>query len=990
MKVFKFFLFLIMLFALSNLNAAVRYVSPTAAGSANGSSWANASNDLQGMINASVNGDQIWVAAGEYQPTAGQTFIMKEGVKIYGGFSGTEGFLTQRNFSTNITTLKGNGALVINNNRNGLTPAAVLDGFTITGGNHTLDNRGGGMYNGQASPTISNCIFIDNIAKFFGGGMYNETSSPIISNCTFISNRSESFGGGMFNNISSPVITNCTFSYNIAISSEGGGMSNDRSSPIIRNSKFINNSANNGNGGGIENFNHSVPKFTNCLITGNSALKGGALYSSENSGGTFINCTITDNITMLNGGVGVIFDGGSHTITNSIIYGNSGGSSTNILLENGAIATITYSDIQIPSGVYSGTGNINADPKFVSTTNYQLQATSPCINVGNNAVVPSGVTTDLEGNKRIKGGAVDMGAYESNIAPAKLYVDSSILLSGNGTSWATALKTLNEAMDVINESTGTDSIFVAKGTYQPAVVQSFSMKEGVKILGGYPSGGGMRDWVSNVTTLKGNGSRVIYNYNIGLTSAAVLDGFTITGGNGSGMYNGLSSPTISNCTFTGNAGVHGGGMFNNNASPTIINCIFSNNTAQGSGGGMCNVYSSITITNSTFINNTASNTGGGISNEFASATIINCTISNNTSTNSGGGIFNKEATSNITNCLLTGNTGMYGAGLYSGENSSGKYINCTIAGNTATTEVGGIYIEKGIHTITNSIIYGNAGGSSPNILFENGAIAAITYSDIQIPSGVYAGTGNINADPHFVSTTNFQLKSTSPCINVGNSAAVPSEVTTDLNGNPRIRSIAVDMGVYEWNRALPVTYLSFEAKIINTNKAQLKWKVSNEQMVLKYIVEKSFDGIHYSTLGEIPFKVNSISEYQFIDEQLSEGHNYYRIVQQDLDGSKNYSDVRRLEYKTNRSNSMSVSLYPNPASNILNMEYYAGADSKLKVWVVDNLSRVVISEKTKELNKGRNKHSLNIGSLADGVYYLGYRLDFNGEIHYMKFIKSGK
>src|SRR4051812_3767152 len=70
------------------LLATIRYVKPVAAGTGNGSNWPNASSDLQGIINASANGDEVWVAAGTYPCGSGQSYAMKEGVKIYGGFTG--------------------------------------------------------------------------------------------------------------------------------------------------------------------------------------------------------------------------------------------------------------------------------------------------------------------------------------------------------------------------------------------------------------------------------------------------------------------------------------------------------------------------------------------------------------------------------------------------------------------------------------------------------------------------------------------------------------------------------------------------------------------------------------------------------------------------------------------------------------------------------------------------------------------------------------
>ncbi len=172
------------------VHAIVRYVKPTASGTGDGTSWANASANLQAMINASGSGDEVWVAAGTYKPTSGTdrniSFVMKNGVGIYGGFNSTETQLSQRNWRTNVTTLSGdinqpgssgdNSYHVINNDNNNLNISAVLDGFTITAGNANgadFASYGGAILNANASPKISNCIFTNNHSEVYGGAILN-------------------------------------------------------------------------------------------------------------------------------------------------------------------------------------------------------------------------------------------------------------------------------------------------------------------------------------------------------------------------------------------------------------------------------------------------------------------------------------------------------------------------------------------------------------------------------------------------------------------------------------------------------------------------------------------------------------------------------------------------------------------------------------------------------------------------------------------------
>ena len=160
------------------------------------------------MINASNNGQQVWVAQGTYKPTTisnhSLSFAMKNGVTIYGGFVGNETALSQWVLSTPLATIisgdigaLGNSAdnsYHIINNPAGLTNSAVLDGFLITGGNangsNSPDDVGGGMLNNgngasnSCSPLIRNCLFINNGAANQGGALCNDGSvgTPVTPN----------------------------------------------------------------------------------------------------------------------------------------------------------------------------------------------------------------------------------------------------------------------------------------------------------------------------------------------------------------------------------------------------------------------------------------------------------------------------------------------------------------------------------------------------------------------------------------------------------------------------------------------------------------------------------------------------------------------------------------------------------------------------------------------------------------------------------------
>ncbi len=239
----------------------VVYVAAVVRGANDGTSWNDAFTDLQDALAVATSGDEIWVAAGTYRPTPGDdraaAFAMKSGVGVFGGFAGSETARTQRRLTANSTTLSGDIGVRGDSSDNsrsvvacGLTDAtAILDGFTITGGNaygpEWVDNFGGGVIGYDCSMTLANVIIRGNRADR-GGGMYTNTGSPILVNVVFTGNRARIRGGGYLHNNSTAILTNVTFSGNSA--GTGGGLfnMNDRAHPTLANAIFWGNTASRG------------------------------------------------------------------------------------------------------------------------------------------------------------------------------------------------------------------------------------------------------------------------------------------------------------------------------------------------------------------------------------------------------------------------------------------------------------------------------------------------------------------------------------------------------------------------------------------------------------------------------------------------------------------------------------------------------------------------------------------------------------------------
>jgi parallel beta-helix repeat protein len=347
----------------------------------------------------------------------------------------------------------------------------------------------------------------------------------------------------------------------------------------------------------------------------------------------------------------------------------------------------------------------------------------------------------------------------------------------------------------IDGASNGDTVQVAAGTYTENI--NFNGKN-ISVIGAGP----------NLSIIDGDGSGSVVKCNSGETSTTVLGGFTITNGSatvgagmynynssptvtnctfsgntadsgGGGMYNNSSRPTVTNCTFSGNSAPNdGGGMYNRSSSPTVINCTFSGNTA-GAGGGMSNssnsnptvtnctfsgntgtsssggmfnyLNSSPTVTNCTFSGNSANNYGGGMFNFSSSPTVTNCTFSGNTSTYYGGGMANNSDSSpTVTNCTFSGNTAYFaGGGMFNYINSSPTVTNCTFSGNSANNSGGGMFNEQASPTVSNCILWGD----SPDEIYTSGAsTVTVSFSDVQggLPGGIIDGGGNIAVDPLFV------------------------------------------------------------------------------------------------------------------------------------------------------------------------------------------------------------------------------------------------
>ncbi len=258
---------------------------------------------------------------------------------------------------------------------------------------------------------------------------------------------------------------------------------------------------------------------------------------------------------------------------------------------------------------------------------------------------------------------------------------------------------------------------------------------------------------SNVVTFAGGGP------------GAVLKGFTILDGSGSGIYCNGASPIIEDCIITRNTSVQGGGIYcTNDSTPTIIDCDITYNTAWDSGGGIycsdsdadiidcdityntasgngggvyCGNGSDADITDCKIVGNIADSKGGGIYVSSSSPTINGCEVAGNTTNASGGGIYCRNSSgADIINTTVSNNTTKYwGGGIYC-YNSSGVIKNCLIINNRVISwDGGGIYLEKSSPAIANCTIANNAANENAGI---GGGLCCYDLSDPDITDCIFA------------------------------------------------------------------------------------------------------------------------------------------------------------------------------------------------------------------------------------------------------------
>lgn len=288
--------------------------------------------------------------------------------------------------------------------------------------------RGGGVYINNCSPTVSRCTIRYNYthnANYNGAGggiCLNADSNSTIEYNYITENISDSGGGILVGSGSQAIIRYNIIDNNEAYYAGGGIYLSAWSNAKIHSNYIRRNIAYYWGGGGINLWNDNCTQgfctqvYNNVIAfnvstSASEATGGGGIYCRYNNSQTFNN-TIAFNTARKGGGVYVLNQGSQiPTFSNSIIWGNSADTGSQVYLypDTSSVAAFSYCDIQ---DGWTGTGNINADPAFVDAAigDFHLSLTSPCIDAGDNTV--EGLPTeDIEWDERRidQPGTIDTG-----------------------------------------------------------------------------------------------------------------------------------------------------------------------------------------------------------------------------------------------------------------------------------------------------------------------------------------------------------------------------------------------------------------------------------------------------------------------------------------------------------------------------------------------------------------------------------------------------
>jgi hypothetical protein len=530
--------------------------------------------------------------------------------------------------------------------------------------------------------------------------------------------------------------------------------------------------------------------------------------------------------------------------------------------------------------------------------------------------------------------------------PAALRMDNTVLTGNNIVKNETIpIESVGKNTDILKDITSTPSVFEPSGG-SGGSSESLLSGETVTVNG---SGSGFTLAAGKSTTIK---FRATINTGIAAGTCAVSTQGTVSGTNFANVTTNtasttiVSAPVITTCpaalNICSNASQTFAAVASGCPTPTLTYKIGS--TIITSPHVFPNGTSTVDVT--------ASN---GIGTNAVCSFIVNNTFTLPTSTPSTG----LSVTQDVSNPIFKNNCDIYA--------TVTPLAPSPIAGSTTVKtwlETGAFSFVKRHYEITPSA---NVNTATATIILY------FTQADFDGYNAANATKLPINAADAANNKANLQIvKYTGSALNglpaqYGTAPSIITPTSVVWNGNFWVVTFNVTgfsgFFVKTSSVVLPVTLLSFEGKKLKNNTNLLTWHVAEEKDLKAYHVEKSIDGKTFEGASIVKAK-GSNSVYEFTDNNPNGGLSglYYRLKMIDLDEKIEYSNIINLE---NDKILRGVKIYPNPTSNIVNIEIEGTLNKSVQISVKDISGRVVLQQTLSADNS-----TINMSSMTGGLYIL--------------------
>lgn len=266
------------------------------------------------------------------------------------------------------------------------------------------------------------------------------------------------------------------------------------------------------------------------------------------------------------------------------------------------------------------------------------------------------------------------------------------------------------------------------------------------------------------------------------------------------------------------------------------------------------------------------------------------------------------------------------------------------------------HCSNGNPIATYYVVFGTGSGAGPNCTNTTGGYFSNSSRRISALH-TYTGGYSLNINSYTTSLQDYDPGAGAPAGNGGIIVPNGQGGTSWINNQGCI--------------PLPTTVLAIRLDyftgVLKDKKGLLKWRSSFEENIRDFEIQKSLNGRDFSLLTHVAPKNISGSEYNAEDVTLATGSNFYRLKVINLDGTVDYSQVVKINYKKGSPSGWSV--YPNPAEGDVSLVYQSVVSKKITVQLTDVAGKL-INRSVHQITAGNNKINIPAQRLTTGMYLI--------------------